>query len=144
MNATEFSNLSIAYNTIIENGIGGSARDVLWGNDVANTLKGMGGDDVIRGFGGNDTLYGGDGNDTFVFDNDGSTDTIKDFSTGVDKIDLSNVVGATAAYVHWDAVHKQVTIDTDHNGTADMFINVMGSTPVWATTSSTPRLRRAK
>jgi serralysin len=65
-----------------------------------------------------------------VFDNDGSTDTIKDFSTGNDKIDLSNVVGATAAYVHWDAAHNQVTIDTDHNGTADMFINIMGSAPV--------------
>lgn len=130
VNATEFSNLSIAYNTIIENGIGGSARDVLWGNDVGNVLKGMGGDDVIRGFGGNDTLYGGNGNDTFVFDNDGSTDTVADFQTGHDKIDLSNVAGATAAYVTYSAAHHQVMIDTNHDGTADMFINVMGSTPV--------------
>ncbi|WP_341631078.1 M10 family metallopeptidase C-terminal domain-containing protein [Sphingomonas agri] len=128
--ATEFSNLSIAYNTIIENGIGGSARDVLWGNDVANVLKGMGGDDVIRGFGGNDTLWGGDGNDTFVFDKDGSTDTIADFQTGHDKIDLSNVAGATASWVTYDAAHNRVAIDTDHNGTADMFINIAGSAPV--------------
>ncbi len=42
-------NVSIAYNTVIENAIGGSARDYLVGNDVANVLKGNGGDDVLNG-----------------------------------------------------------------------------------------------
>jgi serralysin len=124
---TEFSNFSIAYGTTIENAAGGSARDLLWGNDVANTLNGMGGDDVIKGFGGNDTLWGGTGNDTFVFANDGSTDTIKDFQTGGDKIDLSGVAGATAAYVTYDAGGKVLEIDTNHDGTFDMFINVQGT-----------------
>jgi serralysin len=130
VNATQYSNLSIAYNTTVENAIGGSARDVLWGNDVANVLNGMAGDDVIRGFGGNDTLYGGAGNDIFVFDKDGSTDTIADFQTRADKIDLSHVAGADAKHVSFDGVHHQILIDTDHNGGADMFINVQGSTPV--------------
>ena len=47
--ATQYDNLSIAYGTIIENAIGGSARDVLWGNQVANKLEGRGGNDVLNG-----------------------------------------------------------------------------------------------
>lgn len=127
VNATQYDNLSIAYNTIIENAVGGSARDVIWGNDVANVLKGNGGDDVLRGYGGNDTLYGGSGRDTFVFDKDGSTDTIGDFTSGTDKIDLTKVGGASAAYVSYDAASHQLRIDTDHNGVFDMVVNVLGS-----------------
>jgi serralysin len=124
---SEYENVSIAYGTIIEDATGGSARDLLWGNDVANVLNGGGGDDVLKGFGGNDTLIGGGGNDTFVFANDGSIDTIQDFQTGHDKIDLTEVAGASAAYVHYDTSHQQVQIDTNHDGHADMFINVAGA-----------------
>jgi serralysin len=124
---TEYQNVAIAYNTIIEDATGGSARDLLWGNDVANILNGGGGDDVLKGFGGDDTLIGGSGNDTFVFANDHSIDTIADFQTGADKIDLRGVSGATAGYVTYDAAHHQVVIDTNHDGTADMFINIQGT-----------------
>jgi serralysin len=123
INATEFCNFSIAYNTHIEDATGGSARDLIWGNDDANILSGLGGDDVIKGFGGNDTLIGGDGNDNFVFVDDGSLDTVQDFETGFDKIDLREVDGATAGWVSYNAVSHQVEIDTDHNGAADMFIH---------------------
>ena len=129
VNATQFSNMSIAYNTIIENAIGGSQRDVLWGNDVANVLKGMGGNDVIEGFGGNDTLYGGSGDDTFVFANDGSTDTIADFATGHDKIDLT-ALHVTNKDVSYNSKTHQVEIDLNHDHHADMFINIVGSAPV--------------
>nr|WP_294848590.1 M10 family metallopeptidase C-terminal domain-containing protein [uncultured Sphingomonas sp.] len=64
INATAHDNFAIAYGVTIENGIGGSARDLIHGNEVANVLEGRGGDDVLRGFEGNDTLIGGDGNDT--------------------------------------------------------------------------------
>jgi serralysin len=121
INATEFCNFSIAYGTHIEDATGGSARDLMWGNDDANILSGLGGDDVIKGFGGNDTLIGGDGNDTFVFSNDGSVDTIQDFQTGQDKIDLSEMAGVTAANVVYAA--GQVQIDTNGDTIADMFIN---------------------
>jgi serralysin len=96
---SEYQNVSIAYGTIIENAIGGSARDLIHGNDVANILQGLGGNDVIRGFGGNDTidggagadvLTGGDGNDTFVFKNIEIGDLITDFGGG-DTIDLSGL-----------------------------------------------------
>jgi serralysin len=85
--ATEYSNLSIAYGVTIENAIGGSARDVLWGNEVANRLEGRGGDDVINGFEGADTLVGGSGNDLFVFTTLERGDHIVDFARG-DHIDL--------------------------------------------------------
>jgi serralysin len=87
--ATAHDNLSIAYGTIIENAIGGSGRDLLWGNDVANRLEGRGGNDVLNGFKGADTLVGGAGDDVFQFStlND-LGNTILDFTAG-DKIDVS-------------------------------------------------------
>lgn len=91
---TEYLNLSIAYGTTIENAVGGSARDVIWGNQVANVLKGMAGDDVLNGFEGKDTLYGGAGKDTFQFHVVEKGDTIADFASGTDKIDLTHL-GAT-------------------------------------------------
>lgn len=96
---SEYQNVSIAYGTIIENATGGSARDLIHGNEVANILKGLGGDDVLRGFEGNDTLdggagrdtlTGGTGNDTFVFGNIELGDLITDFGSG-DMIDLSGL-----------------------------------------------------
>jgi serralysin len=121
--ATSYSNVSIAYNTIIENAIGGSGDDLLWGNDVGNKLEGLAGNDVLRGFGGDDFLYGGAGADRFMFVKDGSTDTIGDFATGVDKIDLRLVSGVDATDVSYNATTKQVLIDTNGDGVADMFIN---------------------
>jgi serralysin len=88
--ATEYDNLSIAYGTVIENAIGGSARDVLWGNEIANVLSGLGGNDVLNGFEGADTLIGGAGSDTFAFTVVERGDTIADFQRG-DKIDLSAI-----------------------------------------------------
>jgi serralysin len=89
-------NLSIAYGTTIENAIGGSARDVLWGNEVANRLEGRGGDDVLNGFEGADTLVGGRGNDLFKFTVVEKGDIIADFARG-DRIDLSGIDANTNA-----------------------------------------------
>ena len=52
-------NVSIAFGTWIENGIGGGGADVLTGNAQANVLSGLSGADQIDGGGGNDILYGG-------------------------------------------------------------------------------------
>jgi serralysin len=52
-----------ALSAIIENAIGGSASDVLQGNDVGNQLTGGGGADQLYGSGGLDQLYGGLGLD---------------------------------------------------------------------------------
>lgn len=87
-------NVSIATGVTIENAIGGSGDDVIVGNTAGNIIKGGAGNDVIYGGGGQDQLWGGSGNDIFVFSglNDSPTkspDTIWDFESGKDKIDLS-------------------------------------------------------
>ena len=88
--ATSHRNISIAYNTIIENANGGSARDYLFGNDVSNKLNGNGGNDVIDGSKGNDIYTGGAGNDEFRISQIGYTDTITDFTAG-DRIRVSEI-----------------------------------------------------
>jgi Ca2+-binding RTX toxin-like protein len=58
----------------IENAVGGSAADQIWGNDVDNVLVGNGDDDWLHGFGSSDTLYGGTGNDQVL--GGGAADTL--------------------------------------------------------------------
>lgn len=57
------ANISIAYDTVIENAIGGSQTDIISGNNANNSLFGELGDDTLYGKRGNDILYGGEGND---------------------------------------------------------------------------------
>ena len=103
-------NFAIAYNTTIENAVGGQGQIRIVGNDVANKIDGQGGNDVLIGGLGNDTLIGGAGNDPFCVFQRRSTDTINDFATGVDKIDLTALSGVTAA---------DGTVQLDHASSAD-------------------------
>ena len=107
------SNLSIAFNVVIENAVGGAGADVIAGNEAANRLSGGGGGDRIRGAGGFDVVLGDSGADVFVFDaladsrmsalrSDGkkvAPDLLADFVSGEDKIDVSAIdaIAATAA-----------------------------------------------
>ena len=61
------NNISIAYNCVIENAVGGAGNDVLVGNDYGNTLNGGIGDDTLTGGVGADTLIGGAGYDTVSY-----------------------------------------------------------------------------
>jgi len=91
---------------------GTSASDSLLGSDSADTLLGLAGndslsggagDDKLDGGAGRDSLYGGAGADTFRYSNAldsyrdydtggiTATDTIYDFTAGVDKIDVSGL-----------------------------------------------------
>lgn len=56
-------NLIIAQGALIENYTAGSGNDLVIGNDVANHLRGLDGNDELRGSGGDDILEGGDGAD---------------------------------------------------------------------------------
>ena len=82
--------LGIAYNSVIENAIGGSASDNVVGNGVANTLYGGAGSGV------KDTLTGNGGADIFVCSlSDATTDlsladSISDFTDGTDFIGLED------------------------------------------------------
>jgi serralysin len=135
VNATEYNNISIAYGTVIENAIGGSARDVLWGNEVDNVLKGGAGKDVLDGFEGADKLYGGVGADTFQFHNLETHDQIMDFATGVDHIDVSafgftDFIGSDAfdggaGELRYDA--GVLSGDLNGDGHADFAVAVHGS-----------------
>jgi Ca2+-binding RTX toxin-like protein len=63
-------------NADVENVVGTSGDDYLFGNDDSNTLDGGGGNDFLDGGGGRDLLRGGDGNDRFLAADD-SPDTIR-------------------------------------------------------------------
>ena len=68
---------------------GGKGADVLQGGEGDDLLKGGLGNDRLYGDEGNDTLAGGDGVDIFFLVPGGGNDTILDFGTGADKLDLS-------------------------------------------------------
>jgi Ca2+-binding RTX toxin-like protein len=84
-NAT--NNLSIAFESWIENAIGGSGSDTLIGNGAANRLEGGAGDDTLKGGGGGDTYVGGDGFDTVSYQGanwwEGAGDLLINLATGI-------------------------------------------------------------
>ena len=75
-------NIGIALNATIENAIGGSGNDTLIANGSVCTLT------------------GGAGADAFVFDASSQLETITDFVSGVDHIDISAIdaIGSTAVH----------------------------------------------
>jgi Ca2+-binding RTX toxin-like protein len=89
------------------NGTGNALANVITGNYLDNNLKGLAGNDTLSGGAGNDTLTGGAGSDVFLFDTAFSApnpqgynypplssgiDTLTDFTSGADKIHLSDNV----------------------------------------------------
>jgi len=106
-------NIGIAYGAIIENAIGGGGNDRINGNAANNHFTGNGGDDtfILARYGATDT----------------SVDTIMDFQTGHDLIDLTSLAGVHAADVSFDTTSHQLLIDTDHVGGYDMTVIVLGS-----------------
>ena len=77
--------------------IDGNVAATILGTSAADTLVGDSGADVITGRGGADTLTGGSKSDKFIFSTgdtgitEATADTITDFSTGTDKIDIATV-----------------------------------------------------
>ncbi|WP_297831811.1 type I secretion C-terminal target domain-containing protein, partial [Pseudomonas sp.] len=86
----------------IDNLIGSHFNDTLTGgydNNIINgglgndILNGGGGDDILIGGLGNNTLTGGSGSDTFKWEQGNvGHDLVTDFSIGVDKLDLSQLL----------------------------------------------------
>jgi len=164
----------------VENLTGSSYDDFLGGDGKANVLDGGNGNDTLEGAGGNDTLIGGigndvlvggsgidqliggSGNDSFVFvaKNDSgklqsTADTIVDFVTGQDHIDLSGIDANTkngalisdaftfigtdhftkvAGQLHYEVVgaDSYVSGDVNGDGKADFMIHLMGVTSLSA------------
>ena len=128
-----YGGFTIANAVTIENAIGGGGVDALRGNDVANRIEGLGGNDSIYGYDGADILIGGAGADslfggtgadlfTYTLASDSSTtsrDIVQDFVSGTDKIDLSgltvasySITGAAGQY-YLNAVIGGVTLSVD-------------------------------
>jgi Ca2+-binding RTX toxin-like protein len=57
----------------IENAIGGSDKDTIYGNVIANQLEGRDGNDILFGFEGKDSLWGGNNDDTLHGGDDNDT-----------------------------------------------------------------------
>jgi serralysin len=133
-------NISIAFGATIENAVGGSGNDILIANEVQNRLHGGGGGDVF-------TFTEGDAQMGWLR-SDGKKmlpDTIADFVSGQDRIDLSAIdairgteandaftwIGAAAfsnqagqlRVVATDS-HTRIDGDTDGDGIADLIISV--------------------
>jgi Ca2+-binding RTX toxin-like protein len=141
--------------------VGGAGDDIIAGGAKADIFRGGAGDDQLFGLDGNDTLVGGAGTDllrggfgrdTFRFENVSDSDpeardTIADFGSRQDKIDLSaidaneNVEGNQAFVFIGDAAFSQkagelrssfdadtnqttVEADTDGDGFADFAVQV--------------------
>lgn len=88
--------------SLIEDAIGGSGNDEIWGNQIANFINGNGGGDTIYGEGGNDTLWGGGNDDDHIYGGWGA-DTVDgglgddelfgDFKDVYEQGDNDNIVG---------------------------------------------------
>ena len=81
---------------------GGDGTDMIQGAGAADTLNGEGGDDYLLGGLGADQLSGGAGRDVFAYrsasdSTAASFDTIKDFVSGTDRIDLSALAVQTVS-----------------------------------------------
>lgn len=71
---------------------GGQGFDTLKGGDGNDILRGGDGADVLDGGQGNDRMWGGPGADTFVFELFAGVDHIADFRSGLDQIQIDQLV----------------------------------------------------
>lgn len=82
--------------------VGGAGADTLAGGVLADTISGGLGADVITGNAGADNLTGGAGNDVFAYTLANSaiaaSDTITDFATAADKIQITHTVTADTTF----------------------------------------------
>ncbi|MGV3576339.1 MAG: DUF5801 repeats-in-toxin domain-containing protein [Devosia sp.] len=107
--------------------------ETIIGTDDDDFLTGTDGDDIIIGGLGNDTLTGGAGADTFVFSEAGpdNSDTITDFVTGEDAIDLGGLLDAALIdtnnvgdYVRVQDTGADALLQVNTTGTGDNWVDV--------------------
>ncbi|MCR4540395.1 M10 family metallopeptidase C-terminal domain-containing protein [Pseudomonas sp. 18.1.10] len=133
-------NVSIARGCTIENAIGGAGPDAMIGNDADNRLTGGPGADQKLGGGGADTFVYTDARDSTPE----QPDTLMDFTSGTDKIDVSGALqkahapalsfvqafsgkaGETVLAYDESTGKGSVTIDLNGNGRADLLIKTHG------------------
>lgn len=144
-------------NDLIEGGIGNDTlngennNDTLIGGDGTDSLVGGAGDDVLDGGDGSDFLTGSAGLDVFVIGSTVGTDTISDFRSGMDEIDVSGIDASTATgFQSFDFIgsaafsaagqlrfdisgaSRSLQGDFDGDGVADFIITILGTQTVLA------------
>jgi Ca2+-binding RTX toxin-like protein len=103
-NITAAGQVTVNFGTVIENLIGGSGNDTLYGNAADNAVDGGAGNDTLYGGagndvfdwtvgsrGGNDVFYGGTGDDIYVLDS--SLDSVIEYPG-----EGSDTIGVTFSY----------------------------------------------
>ncbi|MBE9165386.1 tandem-95 repeat protein [Tychonema sp. LEGE 06208] len=139
--------------------VGGDGNDTLIGGDGNDTLIGGGGNDLLAGSAGDDLLTGGSGEDRFLFKSNGvfntadfGSDRITDFTTGTDKILLSQtafgaITSAKIAFVDSDlAAETSDGLIVCSRATGKLFFNQngtqigLGTGALFATIDGTPLL----
>lgn len=155
--AANVENLTLTGGSAI-NGTGNGENNILIGNNGVNTLSGGAGDDILFGGLGADTLVGGAGTDTFLYTalnqspfNATNRDSIANFASGLDKIDLSaldantNVAGdqafifignaafTAAGQVRYAGGMLQANVGGTNGNTADFSITLTGAPTFVAT-----------
>lgn len=120
---------------------GGAGNDVIRGTDIDDSIQGGAGNDALRGYGGNDRLVGGDGDDTvsvgagddtvstgsgrdiLQIETGAGTNTVGDFDTGNDGLDLSGLTQAQLGGITVGTQNGDTTL-TLGDGTRYVFENV--------------------
>lgn len=102
-----------------------------------DTLEGGIGDDTLWGGVGDDVLYGGDGADVFYFKVNDGTDTIKDFTSGLDKIALDfELVASSGSTIDFEYVSGTYdgtnastnTVNVVQDDTGQLYVDTNGQT----------------
>jgi Ca2+-binding RTX toxin-like protein len=108
---------------------GDSGNNTLIGGNGKDVLDGHAGNDLIIGGGGSDALFGGAGTDTFKYlaatdSTVAAPDTIFDFQTGIDKIDLTGVhaTGVGSYGIAYTSTGSYLFVDVNGDGVNDMLI----------------------
>lgn len=101
----------------------GAGDDTLTGDTGNDFLVGGVGNDAINGGIGADSFIGGAGIDTFVFAGVAGNDTIIDFVSGTDKIDLSNY-NIAFADVSFGTAGSDTVVSVDTDGGTDFQITL--------------------
>ena len=131
--------------TNIENVDGSDFNDTIFGNVDNNVIFGDEGNDWIRGAEGDDTLDGDEGADTFAYldmDFESGTDTLVDFESGVDKVEV-NVAGNPITWKEvgnyagsggglgdllvWDSAVNTLWYENDDGQTFEIIVSPDGS-----------------
>ncbi|CAN7218657.1 M10 family metallopeptidase C-terminal domain-containing protein [Caulobacter sp. LjRoot300] len=123
--------------------IGDETADILVGGGLNDVIQAGAGDDIVRGGRGGDAIWGGAGADVFKYgaasdsapgDGGAGLDSIFDFQSGIDKLDLTSVhTGVNDIYgVLSSGGSTFVFVDLGGDGVGDMTIQLTNTAAVLA------------